>query len=104
MPAHSDIHDGVVEHVTDMKRAGHIRWRNDNREDRAAFRLSRIHLVDARFNPPLSPMRLQALGLVYLLKLHGKFQRSTGRKVCFGRSLRRKWRERVPGFGAEQVV
>src|SRR4051812_44025969 len=84
MPADSHIHDGVLEHVTDMEGAGNVRRRDNNREDRATLYLRRIHLVDACFNPPLSPMRLQALGLVYLLKLHGKFQRSIQEQVYFG--------------------
>ncbi len=37
--------------------------------------LLRVRAINARFDPPLRPMRLKALGLIDLLKLHGKSQR-----------------------------
>ena len=49
---------------------------------RPFWRLLGICAIDAGFDPPLSPVRFEALRLVDLLKLHGKFQRSIRNTSC----------------------
>ena len=76
MPADGHIHHGVFEHVPDVKRTRHIGRSDDNGESPSVFSGKCVGLVNAGLDPPLSPMRLKALGLVDLLKLHGSFQRN----------------------------
>ena len=71
MPADGDVDLGVLEHVADVQRAGDVGRRNDEGKD-ARRGFSRGGAEDAGVDPPLRPMRLEPLGLVHFLNLHGK--------------------------------
>src|SRR6516162_7530788 len=69
MPADGNVDLGVFEHVADVQRAGHVgRW-NNQRKHRAGPRLAGAE--DPGIDPPPSPLRLEPLGLVDFLNLHG---------------------------------
>ena len=70
MPAHGGVDHGMVEHVADVQRAGDVGRRDNDGED-AAGRL-RIGVEDAGFDPPLGPVRLEALRLVCFFQFHEK--------------------------------
>src|SRR5205085_1202491 len=74
VPADGDIDFGVLQHVTDVKHAGHIGGRNDEREYAAAG-LGR-GAENAGINPPLRPMWFEPLRFVHFLNLHGNYQYS----------------------------
>ncbi len=82
MPADSDVHHGVFEHVADVERPGDIGRRNDDGKHPALLSERGIRPINTGFNPPLSPVRLKALRLIDLLKLHGNFQRSIGKRLA----------------------
>ena len=69
MPADGDVDFGMLQHVADVERAGNVGRRNDEGKD------ARLHLFrgveDTGVNPPLGPVRFEALGLVDLLDWHG---------------------------------
>src|SRR6516225_1968136 len=69
MPPDGDVDLGVFEHMADVQRAGHVgRW-NNQRKHTAGPRLAGAE--DRGIDPPPSPLRLEPLGLVDFLNLHG---------------------------------
>jgi hypothetical protein len=70
MPADGDVDLGVLEHVADVEHAGDVGRGDYEREDAAGIVGGGAE--DAGVNPPLRPMRFEALGLVNFLDLHGK--------------------------------
>ena len=62
MPADGDVDLGVLQHVAHVERAGDVGRRNDERKYR--FAGLECGVVDAGFDPPLSPVGLEPLGLV----------------------------------------
>ena len=70
VPAHGDVDFGVLQHVADVQHPGHVGRRNHQRKYLAG-RLG-VGAENARIDPPLRPMRLEPLRLVYFVDLHGK--------------------------------
>src|SRR6266850_1215904 len=71
-PAHGGVDHSVIQHVAHVQRAGDVGRRDHEREIRTG-RFG-FGVKDTGLNPPFGPMRLEALGFVDLVELHGKFQ------------------------------
>src|SRR6266404_1763260 len=67
VPARQDVNLRVVQHVPDVQRPSHVRWRNDDRKHRS--RSVGIRLEKRFLHPVLSPARLDLLRFVRLCDL-----------------------------------
>ncbi len=94
MPADGDIDFGMLQHVTDVEGTGDIGPRDDQRKD---GRLGFIRgAEDAAVDPPLGPVRLEALGLVNFFNC-GEITMISITGAAFGK--RNSWRARTARFG-----
>ena len=65
MPTHKDVRLGVLEHMSHVQIAGHVRRRKQNGEDRlAGLRVQGLNVKELLFFPVLGPARLDGAWVV----------------------------------------
>src|SRR5215472_333641 len=65
MPAHDDVHLCLVKHVSHVQASGHIRWWQQQRENRARLALGRSgNREELLPDPVIRPVLLNRTGLV----------------------------------------